>query len=130
MKYQISEQMGLFEFLDKNYNSMPGTGVKIEGVINTEKAADFAIRSTYRDIFLIINMLDDYVFMLRQSAKENSAYMNYMIMQFERISKELSEQIALDKEKIFKKCQKRNEKQEDVGEEAMILGSRSKGTRI
>ena len=56
--------------------------------------------------------------------------MNYMIMQFERISKELSEQIALDKEKIFKKCQKRNEKQEDVGEEAMILGSRSKGTRF
>lgn len=127
---QLPGQFGLFEFLTDNYASLPEAPVKINGVVNTksEKMGDFSVQSTYRDIFLIINMLDDYAVMLRQSERESSTYTNYMISQFERISRELSEQIELDKEKVYKKCQKRNEEPDDVGEEAMALGAKSKRT--
>lgn len=127
---QLPGQFGLFEFLTDNNTSLPEAPVKINGVISTksEKMGDFSVQSTYRDIFLIINMLDDYAVMLRQSEGESSTYTNYMISQFERISRELSEQIELDKEKMYKKCQKRNEEPDDVGEEAMALGAKSKRT--
>ena len=125
---QLPGQFGLFEFLTDNYTSLPEAPVKINGVINTksEKIGDISVQSTYRDIFLIINMLDDYAVMLRQSEGESSTYTNYMISQFERISRELSEQIELDKQKMYKKCQKRNEEPDDVGEEAMALGAKQK----
>lgn len=127
---QLPGQFGLFEFLTDNYASLPEEPVKINGVISTksEKMGDFSVQSTYRDIFLIINMLDDYAVMLRQSEGESSTYTNYMISQFERISRELSEQIELDKEKMYKKCQKRNEEPDDVGEEAIALGAKQKRT--
>lgn len=47
-----------------------------------------------------------------------------MVKQFERISRELSEQICLDKEKMYKRCRKIQEQKDDVGEDAMILISR------
>lgn len=54
-------------------------------------------------------------------------YTNYMIQQFERISRELSEQIGLDKEKMYKRCRKKIENEKDgVGEEAMILAFHKK----
>lgn len=50
-----------------------------------------------------------------------------MIKQFERISNELAEQICLDKEKMYKRCRKKQEKAEkdDVGEDAfnILMGS-------
>ena len=125
---RVPGQMGLLEFLTDNYDILPEQTVEINGVINmkSENLADFSIRSTYRDIFLIINMLDDYVVMLKQSGEQSSTYTNYITSQFERISKELAGQIGLDKEKMYKKCQKRYEKLDDVGEDAMVLGAKSK----
>lgn len=125
---EIPGQKGLLEFLADNYAILPKQTVKINGVINmkSENPADFSVHSTYRDIFLIINMLDDYVIMLKQFGEQSSTYTNYMISQFERISKELAEQIELDKERMHKKCQKRYEKLDDVGEDAMVLGAKSK----
>lgn len=113
-------QLDIFTFLAENYKLMPDNKINIEGVINIDTLSDFTVQSTYRDIFLIINMLDDYVNMLKH---ENSVYVKYMIQQFERISKELSEQICLDKEKMYKRCQKKREKAEkdDVGGDAFNL---------
>ena len=117
-----SRQMNLFEFLAENYENMPNDKVNVEGVINIATLTDFTVQSTYRDIFVIINMLDDYVGILTQQHREFDYYTNYMIQQFDRISKELSEQIGLDKEKIYKKCQRRTKNEKDnVGEDAMIL---------
>lgn len=112
-------QIDIFEYLAENYNLMPESKVNIEGVINARTLSDFTIQTTYRDIFLIINMLDDYVNLLQQKFKDNG-YTNYMIKQFARISNELSEQIELDKEKMYKKCQKKVNK-DDVGEDAFNL---------
>lgn len=118
-------QLDMFTFLTENYKLMPDNKVNIEGVINTDTLSDFTVQSTYRDIFLVINMLDDYVNMLRHP--ENSAYVKYMVQQFERISKELSGQICLDKEKMYKRCRKKQEKaeKENVGEDAfnLLMGS-------
>lgn len=117
-----SRQMNLFEFLVENYKNIPDNKVNVQGVINIDTLTDFTVQSTYRDIFVIINMLDDYVRILTQQRRESDYYTNYMIQQFERISKELSEQIGLDKEKMYKKCQRRTKNEKDnIGEDAMIL---------
>lgn len=123
---QIPGQMGLFEFLEQNGADIPEVGVRIEGVVNTQSypMSDFAVQSTYMDIFYIINMLDDYVNVLTQPDRKRDWHTNYMIGQFERISRELSEQIGLDKEKMYKRCRKRQEQKDDVGEDAMILASK------
>lgn len=123
-KQQIHGQIGLFEFL-ANTGDMPDAKVKIDGVVNVHSypISDFIVQSTYRDIFYIINMLDDYVNMLTQPERKRDFHTDYMIGQFERISRELSEQICLDKEKMYKRCRKRQEKAEkdDVGEDAFNL---------
>lgn len=123
---KIPVQIGLFEFLADTGSVIPKTKVKIEGVINTQlyPMSDFVVQSTYTDIFYIINMCDDYVRILTQPDKERNLQTDYMIRQFDRISRELSEQICLDKEKMYKKCRKRQERREDIGEDAMILASR------
>lgn len=117
----IPGKIGLFEFLEEKYKTLPEETVRIDGVINVKTLSDFTVRSTYRDIFLIINMLDDYVKILKDSDVIDQ-YTEYMICQFERISNELAEQIGLDKEKMYKKC--KNKKGDGVGEDAMILAAR------
>lgn len=111
-------QLDIFYFLAENYKLMPDNKVNMEGVINISTLSDFTVRSTYRDIFLIINMLDDYVRMLKRP--ENNWYVKHIIEQFERISGELSEQICLDKDKMYKRCQKKADK-DNVGEAAFNL---------
>lgn len=118
---QVMGQISLFEFLAENFNAIPADEVRIEDVVDEK-----TIKSTYRDIFLIINMLDDYAVTLARIKKEKDFYTQYMIGHFERISKELSEQIGLDKEKMYKKCRNRAEKPESVGEDAMVLMANGK----
>ncbi len=119
---QIPGQIGLFEFLANTGSGMPEMKVKIEGVINTRSypMSDFVVQSTYKDVFYIINMLDDYVSILTQPDTKRDFHTDYMIAQFERISSELSEQICLDKEKMYKRCQKKADK-DDVGEDTFNL---------
>lgn len=123
VKQQIPGQIDLFEFLANAGAVMPKTKVRIEGVINTRSypMSDFVVQSTYADIFYIINMLDDYVRILTQPDRKRDFHTDYMIKQFERISNELSEQICLDKEKMYKRCRKRQEQRDDVGEDALNL---------
>lgn len=125
---QVPGQIGLFEFLAQAYETVPQGEVDITEVVNTDSypMTDYTVRSTYRDIFLIINMLDDYVSVLTQPDRKRDWYTDYMIGQFERISRELSEQICLDKEKMYKRCRKRQMQKDDVGEEAMVLASKRK----
>ena len=66
-------------------------------------------------------MLDDYVAVLKDSGEEINQCTKYMISQFERISNELAEQIELDKEKMYRKCQ--NKMRDDTGKDAMILAA-------
>ncbi len=116
----IPGQINLFEFLTNSFEKLSTETIEIKEVVNVKTYSDFSIKSTYRDIFLIINMLDDYVEVLKKKEDRNY-YTDYMIKQFERISLELSEQIELDKEKMYKKCQYKLNKQDDIGEDAMVL---------
>lgn len=112
-------QISLIEWLAQNADNIPESTVGINEVVNiqTRPICDYEITSTYRDIFIIINMLDDYVSILEQ--KENrSFYTNYMIEQFKRISFSLSEQIQLDKEKMYRRCSERLDSG-NVGEDAL-----------
>lgn len=121
---QIPGQVGLFRHITEELGSIPEEDVKITGVINIKTLSDFNIRSTYRDIFLIINMLDDYVRILKNPEIERGSYIDYMTEQFERISRELTEQIGLDKEKMYKRCRNRQQ-DSDIGEDAITLVSRA-----
>ncbi len=116
----IPGQINLFEFLTNSFEKLSTETIEIKEVVNVKTYSDFSIKSTYRDIFLIINMLDDYVEVLKKKEDRNY-YTDYMIKQFERISLELSEQIELDKEKMYKRCQHKLNKQDNVGEDAMVL---------
>ena len=123
---QIPGQMGLFEFLEQKSEDVPEALVSIKGVVNTQSypISDFIVQSTYTDIYYIINMIDDYISVLTQPDRKRDFYTDHMIGQFERISRELPEQICLDKEKMYKKCRKKKEQKEDVGEDAFVLASR------
>lgn len=125
---QVPGQIGLFEFLEENYKSMSENEVRVEGVININTLSDFTVKSTYRDIFLIVNMLDDYVSVLSQVDSQRNGYTDYIISQFERISGELAQQIKLDKEKMYKKCRKKNSRKDDVGEDAFVMASKQRNT--
>lgn len=120
---QVPSQVELFRHITEELGSIPEEDVKIIGVINIKTLSDFNIQSTYRDIFLIINMLDDYVRILKSPEIEKSIYLDYMTGQFERISRELTEQIGLDKEKMYKRCKNRQQ-DNDIGEDAMVLAFR------
>lgn len=79
--------------------------VNIEGCWSVKDRKDYTVKSTYRDMFLIINMLDDYVKMLTAPGLEgrrNEPYYCYMVEQFKRISESLSSQLEIDKEKMYK----------------------------
>lgn len=71
---QVPGQIGLFEFLEMNHKILPEDTINIDGVINTKTMCDFVVQSTYRDIFLIINMLDDYMQILKQAGRQRSGY--------------------------------------------------------
>lgn len=122
---EVPGQNGLFEYLKENNEKISENPIEIKGVIDINTFSDFSVQSTYRDIFMIINMLDDYVTILRNSEMHRDYYSQYMIRQFERISTELSEQINLDKEKMYRKCRKMV-KQDSIGEDAMVLAVKGK----
>lgn len=112
-------QIGLMEWLAQSMDSISESTVKINEVVNVDARpiCDFEVTSTYRDIFIIINILDDYV-MVMEKKENRSVHTNYMIEQFKRISSSLTEQIQLDKEKLYKKWSKRLNS-ENVGEDAL-----------
>lgn len=96
--------------------------VNIDGCWTGKGNTFYSIQSNYRDIFLIINMLDDYVKLLTAEEKKDlldKPYYCYMVEQFKRISESLSSQIELDKEKMYKRCQKRTTS-DGIGEDAFV----------
>ena len=67
----------------------------------------------YVEVFMIINMIDDYVRLLREQ-ESRSIRCEHMIEKFEGLSRSLAEQINLDKEKMWKKCSKKTAKHDTI----------------
>ena len=105
--------------LVEKIENVPTNEVSILEVVNltATPVCDYKIVSTYRDIFMIINMIDDYVSVLEQMEEQKNVHSQYMIEQFKRISHSLTEQIQLDKEKMYKKCHSKKQ-DEPIGEDS------------
>ena len=113
-------QIELFEWLSEKVHEVPERPVEIKEVMNftTMPISDYEVKSIYTDIFMIINMIDDYIRLLEN--KDNlSVRTTYMINRFKKISDSLTEQIGLDKEKMWKKVKIKEEQKEEVGEDAL-----------
>ena len=121
-KELVFEQISLMDFLADQISDMPNCEVEIKEVANVHSypICDYEIKSTYTDIFMIINMIDDYVGLLKSQDKI-SPKAGYMIERFEKISESFAEQIELDKEKMWKRCRKKQkEDDENAGEDALV----------
>lgn len=116
------EQIALMDYLAEQIQNMPNSVVEIKEVVNLQSVpiSDYEIKSTYTDIFMIINMIDDYVRLLK-SHDNITPRTNYMIQRFEKISESFAEQIELDKEKMWKRCKAKQQREdESAGEDALI----------
>lgn len=93
------------------------------------------VQSCQGDLIVICNALTDYAGLLSEYLKEEGGRMDACgRMQYElhirrclKIGKLISEQIGYDREAAIEKCRKKNRrKEEDAGEDAMVLAVRRK----
>ena len=105
-------QIALMDWLSEKIEGVSTAALDICEVVNVKAnpICDYKVTSTYRDIFIIINMIDDYVRLLKSKDETMSTHEIYMVAQFERISESLAAQIQLDKELMYKKCSQKKSK--------------------
>ena len=124
------------------------TTVEITGEVIQDEAAGVPVRyyhlernkfdcvqSCQGDLIVICNALADYAGLLSEYLEEEGEHMNACgRIQYElhirrclKIEKLISEQIGYDREAAIEKCRKKNHrKEEDVGEDAVVLAARRK----
>ena len=93
------------------------------------------VQSCQGDLIVICNALADYASLLSEYLEEEGEHINACgRIQYElhirrclKIEKLISEQIGYDREAAIEKCRKKNHrKEEDVGEDAVVLAARRK----
>ena len=98
--------------------------VMIEKAINLKLLCDYVVSCSYGDIVLIICMLHDYVKMLDEIKGDDIQYQAYYRKKFTTMADRLAEQIEYDYDAAVERCKKKQEKEErnsDIGEDAMVL---------
>lgn len=106
--------------------------VMIEKAINMKLLCDYAISCSYGDVVLIICMLHDYIKTLDKVKGEDIQYQEYYRKKFENMANRLAEQIEYDYDAAVEKCKKKLQKQEkenDIGEEALTLALKKRGEK-
>lgn len=118
----------LFFFLDeveKELTKEQQKQVMIEKAINLRLMCDYVVSCSHGDIVLIICMLHDYIKMLDELKGDGDiAWTSYYRKKFQNMADRLAEQIEYDYDAALEKCKKKWEKQEkenDIGEEALVL---------
>ena len=118
----------LFLFLDeveKELTKEQEKQVMIEKAINLRLMCDYVVSCSHGDIVLIICMLHDYIKMLDELKGDGDiAWTSYYRKKFQNMADRLAEQIEYDYDAALEKCKKKWEKQEkenDIGEEALVL---------
>lgn len=117
----------LFSFLREIEEDMSKDEMKtvmIEKAINLKLLCDYVVSCSYGDIVLIICMLHDYVKMLDEIKGDDIQYQAYYRKKFTAMADRLAEQIEYDYDAAVERCKKKQEKEErdsDIGEEAMAL---------
>ncbi len=125
----------LFQFLREVEKGMTKDEMKqvmIEKAINMKLFCDYVVSCSYGDIVLIICMLHDYVKMMDKVKDDDIQWKAYYRNKFVTMADRLAHQIEYDYDAAVEKCRKKQEKEErynDVGEDAMVLAVRSGGAR-
>lgn len=125
----------LFQFLrevEKDMSKDEMKQVMIEKAINLKLVCDYVVSCSYGDIILIICMLHDYVKMLDEVRNDDIQWKAYYRNKFATMADRLARQINYDYDAAVEKCRKKREKEEcnnDIGEDAMVLTVRSGGTK-
>lgn len=114
----------MFMFFDavKNAGGQAHKRADITGVINlkTRPISYHDVSLAYGDLVLIVAMLRDYVRTLDELRGDSIQYQVYYREKFMRIAKRIEEQTGYSYDAALKKCNKK-EKQNDIGEDAMLL---------
>lgn len=117
----------LFSFLREIEEGMSKDEMKtvmIEKAVNLKLLCDYVVSCSYGDIVLIICMLYDYVKMMDEIKGNSIQYQAYYRKKFITMADRLAEQIEYDYDAAVERCKKKQEKEErdsDIGEEAMAL---------
>lgn len=81
------------------------------------------------DLFLIVNALMDYADILEEFTKQKAEILNawqeavipFHAQRCRKVAKKIEEAIGYDREAAIKKCQKKQKKEDDIGEEALVM---------
>lgn len=117
----IPYQISLFDMIEQ----MPEKDkeVEIKGAIHPHVSLKEIenIRLSYGDLTLIVAMLRDYVKGLDEVKKDDIQWQVYYRNKFWDMAEKISLAIGYDYDAQVKKCQKKHEKENDIGEDALIL---------
>lgn len=120
----------LIKVIEKELSKEEQKQVMIEKAINMKLLCEYVVSCSYGDVVLIICMLHDYIKTLDKLKGDDIQYKAYYRKKFESMANRLAEQIEYDYDAAVEKCKKKLLKQErenDIGEEALTLALRRGG---
>jgi hypothetical protein len=113
-------QISLFDYLEELEEK--DKEVEIEGPINPKVSLkEMKLRLSYGDLVLLVAMLRDYVKGLDEIKEGDIQWEVYYRNKFWDMAEKISDQIGYDYDEALKKCMKKQEKESDIGEDALIL---------
>lgn len=121
----------LLQDVEKEISQEEKKQVMIEKAINLKLMCDYVVSCSYGDIVLIICMIHDYIKMLDKT-RNTIQWEVYYRGKFIEMADRLAKQIDYDYDAAVERCRKQQEKQErdsDIGEEAMALTVKRGGAK-
>ena len=113
-------QITLFDYLAELEDN--DREIEIKGAINPKKSLkEIEVRLSYGDLTLIVAMIRDYVRGLDEVKQDDIQWQAYYRNKFWDMAEKISDQIGYDYDAALQKCLKKQEKESDVGEDALIL---------
>ncbi len=113
-------QITLFDYLESLEDIE--REIEIKGAINPKVSLkEIDVRLSYGDLVLIVSMIRDYVRGLDEVKQDDIQWQAYYRNKFWDMAEKISDQIGYDYDAALQKCLKKQEKESDVGEDALIL---------
>lgn len=117
----IDQQLTIWDILE---TEQPRQEIPIHGALNVKakgKITEFDVRLCTGDLVLIVAMIEDYIKGLDVIKKDDIFYETYYRKKFRNISEKIQNSINYDYNKALQNCQKKQNKDNDIGGEAMSL---------
>ena len=125
----IPFQISLFDYLEQN--EAKEQAVEIHGAINPKVALKEieGVRLSYGDLVLLVSMCRDYVKGLDEIKSGDIQWEVYYRNKFWDIAEKISLAIGYDYDKALEKCLKKQAKESDIGEDALILALKKQASQ-